>query len=230
MSHWRHGTRIRTSTPSAPASPTAAALADDHTRHVAERLGSAIESSTRLALIQALSDAASTISAELAPSSVELRMAGSGPGVRGVGAEDRGRTAPCSILPERPGDRDRGRARATPTTSRWPGSPSAAPVGQGQGRRGGRSRRDLHQRLADPAPSWTRWPTARRRATGHSPPMPAHAAQPGVIVGPHGPFGRRRLRTARPVLGGRRCSAGDRPRPGTSRPHAADGRVQGWVR
>ena len=41
---------------------------------MAERLGGSIESPTRLALIAALSDAASTISAELAPSSVEVRM------------------------------------------------------------------------------------------------------------------------------------------------------------
>ncbi len=58
---------------------SAAALADDHTREVAERLGGSIESSTRLALIAALSDATSTISAELAPSSVEVRMIGQDP-------------------------------------------------------------------------------------------------------------------------------------------------------
>jgi hypothetical protein len=57
----------------------ASSLADEQTQHVAERLGTAIESSTRLALIQALSDAAGTISAELAPSSVELRMVGQDP-------------------------------------------------------------------------------------------------------------------------------------------------------
>ncbi len=57
----------------------AAALADEHTQQVAHRLGAAVESSTRLALIQALSDAAGTISAELAPSSVELRMVGGDP-------------------------------------------------------------------------------------------------------------------------------------------------------
>jgi hypothetical protein len=57
----------------------ASSLADEHTRQVAERLGAAIESSTRLALIEALSDAASTLSAELAPTSVELRMAGADP-------------------------------------------------------------------------------------------------------------------------------------------------------
>jgi hypothetical protein len=57
----------------------AAALADDATQQVAQRLGTAIESSTRLALIQALSDAAGTISAELAPASVEVRMSGQNP-------------------------------------------------------------------------------------------------------------------------------------------------------
>lgn len=57
----------------------ASALADEQTQHIAERLGTAIEASTRLALIEALSDAAGTISAELAPSSVELRMVGSDP-------------------------------------------------------------------------------------------------------------------------------------------------------
>lgn len=57
----------------------ASSLADEHTQQVAERLGTAIESSTRLALIEALSDAAGTISAEIAPSSVELRMIGQDP-------------------------------------------------------------------------------------------------------------------------------------------------------
>ncbi len=52
----------------------AAALADDNTQQVAQRLGTAIDSSTRLALIQALSDAASTISADLAPASVDVRI------------------------------------------------------------------------------------------------------------------------------------------------------------
>jgi hypothetical protein len=57
----------------------AAALADDHTRHVAERLGGALDAATRLALINALADAASNISADLAPGSVELRMTGPEP-------------------------------------------------------------------------------------------------------------------------------------------------------
>ena len=58
---------------------SAAALGDDGTRLVAERLGGAVEASTRLALMGALSDAAAQISAEIAPSSVELRISGVDP-------------------------------------------------------------------------------------------------------------------------------------------------------
>lgn len=57
----------------------AAALADDHTREVAGRLGSAVASATRLALIAALTDASAEISTELAPGSVEVRMNGTEP-------------------------------------------------------------------------------------------------------------------------------------------------------
>jgi len=58
---------------------SAAALGDDTTRQVADRLGGAVEASTRLALIRALSDAAAQVSAEVAPTSVELRMSGADP-------------------------------------------------------------------------------------------------------------------------------------------------------
>jgi Arc-like DNA binding domain len=57
----------------------AAALGDDHTRQVAERLGVSVESMSRLALLQALADAAAEISVELAPGSVEVRMSGAEP-------------------------------------------------------------------------------------------------------------------------------------------------------
>jgi hypothetical protein len=81
----------------------ASSLADEHTQRVAERLGTAVESSTRLALIHALSDAAGSISAELAPSSVELRMVGQDPefvvSVQTADAE------PTLLMPEpEPGD------------------------------------------------------------------------------------------------------------------------------
>ncbi len=57
----------------------AAALADEHSRQIADKLGSAVESSTRLALLLALSDAAAEITIDLAPGSVEVRMSGSEP-------------------------------------------------------------------------------------------------------------------------------------------------------
>jgi hypothetical protein len=76
----------------------ASALADEPTQKVAERLGTAIESSTRLALIQALSDAAGTISAELAPSSVELRMVGQDPEF--VVSVQTAEAEPTLLLPE----------------------------------------------------------------------------------------------------------------------------------
>ena len=57
----------------------AAALGDDHTRQVAERLGVSVESAARLALLEAVADAAAEISLELAPGSVELRVSGGQP-------------------------------------------------------------------------------------------------------------------------------------------------------
>ena len=57
----------------------ATALADDQTRSVAERLGATLDDAGKLALIEALSDAAAEISRELSPGSVELRMTGSRP-------------------------------------------------------------------------------------------------------------------------------------------------------
>ncbi len=57
----------------------ASALADEQTQQVAQKLGASLDSALRLSLIQALSDAAAEISSELAPTSVELRMAGADP-------------------------------------------------------------------------------------------------------------------------------------------------------
>ena len=76
----------------------ASSLADEQTQKVAERLGTAIDSSTRLALIQALSDAAGSISAELAPSSVELRMVGTDPEF--VVNLQSGEAEPTLLMPE----------------------------------------------------------------------------------------------------------------------------------
>lgn len=53
----------------------AAALADEHSQQVAARLADALESSVRLALIEALSEASTEISADLAPGSVDFHLA-----------------------------------------------------------------------------------------------------------------------------------------------------------
>ncbi len=82
----------------------ASALADEPTQQVAERLGTAIESSTRLALLRALSDAAGTISADLAPSSVELRMVGQDPEF--VVSVQTAEAEPTLLLPEPESDGD----------------------------------------------------------------------------------------------------------------------------
>lgn len=77
----------------------AAALADEQSREVATKLGNALDSATRLALIRALSDAAGEISADLAPASVELRMAGPEPQFV-VSAPTVDDTEPTMLLPE----------------------------------------------------------------------------------------------------------------------------------
>lgn len=57
----------------------AAALADEHSQDIARRLSDAVESSVRLSLIDALSDASAEISADLAPGSVEFRLSNGEP-------------------------------------------------------------------------------------------------------------------------------------------------------
>ena len=87
----------------------AAALADENTQRVAHQLAGALDASTRLALISALSDAAGEISADLAPSSVQVRMAGQDPefvvSVSSGGAEP-DFLVPPSAYEEAPTDED----------------------------------------------------------------------------------------------------------------------------
>lgn len=57
----------------------ASALADEQTQQVVQRLSTSLDSALRLSLIQALSDAATEISADLAPTTIEVRMDGAEP-------------------------------------------------------------------------------------------------------------------------------------------------------
>jgi hypothetical protein len=56
-----------------------AALADEQTRQVVARVATAVEPALRLALMQALSDAAATITSELTDAAVVVRMEGRDP-------------------------------------------------------------------------------------------------------------------------------------------------------
>jgi hypothetical protein len=57
----------------------AASLGDDTTQDIARRLGDALDSSARLALIGAITEATDEISTELAPASVEMGLTGDEP-------------------------------------------------------------------------------------------------------------------------------------------------------
>ena len=57
----------------------ATALADEHTRETAHRVGTALEPALRLALVQALSDAAATVTSQLQGAVVTVRMNGRDP-------------------------------------------------------------------------------------------------------------------------------------------------------
>lgn len=58
---------------------SAAASGSDDTRALAEQLSLSLDAATRLVLLEALSDAASEITREIAPSSVEVRLRGRNP-------------------------------------------------------------------------------------------------------------------------------------------------------
>ncbi|MFJ3404901.1 histidine kinase [Promicromonospora sp. NPDC090134] len=58
---------------------TAAAAGGDDTRELAARLTAPLDAAARLVLLNALSDAAGEISAELAPGSVDVRLRGGSP-------------------------------------------------------------------------------------------------------------------------------------------------------
>jgi hypothetical protein len=224
----------------------ASSLADEHTRQVAERLGTAIESSTRLALIEALSDAASTLSAELAPTSVELRMAGADPefavSVPAAGPEPTLLLPDPESIPEPDGDasdlEDEALVRITLrlpqsvkakvderadadgiSTNAWlVGAVMDALAGRGQ-----------------PGPGWF---------AGQRPPVPPG---PGVVFGPNGPFGPHGVFSphgpfgAAGLFGGKpdrpqwdRGERGERGERGQRRERGEGrrerGNVQGWVR
>lgn len=209
---------------------SAAALADDHTRQVAEHLGTSVESATRLALIAALSDAASTISAELAPASVEVRMSGADPEFTvSVPRTDTEPTilpppadAESPIEPPEPGGFDPDDEPVARISLRLPSSVKVK-VDEVAAKEGISANAWLTRAVmdalatADGRPEWPRPPV---------PPTPPH---PGVIFGPGGPFGTHGVFGPHGPFGPHGLFADKAGRGPGERPHRR-GRVQGWVR
>ena len=197
----------------------AAALADDQTRQVAERLGGAIDASTRLALIQALSDAAGTISAELAPSSVELRMIGQNPefvvSVPTVNSE------PTLLVPEAES------GEPAPPADETAPDPDDEPIARISLRLPQSVKARVDEKAAAEQISTNAWlirAVMDALAEPMRPPTPPRPPSPGPIFGPDGPFG------PHGVFGphgpfGIFTDRGER-----SDRREAQGRVQGWVR
>lgn len=209
---------------------SASSLADEQTQHVAERLGTAIESSTRLALIQALSDAAGSISAEMAPSSVELRMVGQDPEF--VVSIQTAEAEPTLLLPDAEPDLDAtGESSANETddepvariTLRLPQSVKARvdEVASSEGISTNawliRAVMDALSEGSGPRAEWLRPP---RPPMPPSPmPIPTQGGPFGQhgVFGPEGPFG----------PGG---VFGERPKRPGREDRRSRGNVQGWVR
>src|SRR5215212_1313847 len=201
----------------------ASSLADEQTQKVAERLGTAIDSSTRLALIQALSDAAGSISAELAPSSVELRMVGTDPEF--VVNVQSGEAEPTLLMPEP--ERESERAEEEPVariTLRLPQSVKGR-VDEMASSEGISTNawliRAVMDALSERSSSGPEWP---------QPPQPPMPPSPNVIFGAGGPFGQHGVFGPEGPFGpggpfGERLKRPLREASGRSR-----GNVQGWVR
>lgn len=209
----------------------ASALADEPTQQVAERLGTAIESSTRLALLRALSDAAGTISAELAPSSVELRMVGQDPEF--VVSVQTAEAEPTLLLPEPESDGD---ASDLPDdepvsriTLRLPQSVKTR-VDEMASSEGISTNawliRTVMDALADRSGSRRAWPQAPIPPTPPVPPMPP---SPKLTFGETGPFGPEGVFGPKGPFG-----TGEVFRERLREPRREDrrsrGSVQGWVR
>ncbi|HEY5786811.1 MAG TPA: hypothetical protein VIT65_18750 [Microlunatus sp.] len=213
---------------------SAAALGDDNTRLTAERLGGAVEASTRLALIRVLSDAAAQISAETAPTSVELRMNGPDPEL--VVLVPAPSPEPTLLLPDdtpypEGSDPDAPPSDAEPALGEPGGSEDDEPVARISLRLPASVKAKVDEKADGDGISTNAWllravmvalddrpmPPAPPRS---GPPTESGPFGPYGVFGPNGPFG------AGGVFGGRGRHPGDGPGVEPAR----RGTVQGWVR
>src|SRR5215216_2681324 len=209
---------------------SASSLADEQTQQVAERLGTAIESSTRLALFHALSDAAGSISAELAPSSVELRMVGTDPEF--VVNVQSGEAEPTLLMPEpereseSPEEPSPSEAEDEPVariTLRLPQSVKAR-VDEMASSEGISTNawliRAVMDALSERSGSRAEWP---------QPPQPPMPPSPNVIFGAGGPFSEHGVFGPEGPFGPGGVF-GERLRRARREEKRSRGNVQGWVR
>ena len=218
----------------------AAALADDSTQQVAARLAAPLETSTRLALISALSDAASTISAELAPASVELRIVGQDPEF--VVSVPTSQGEPTVLRPDEESataeEADGGDEPLARVSLRLPASVKAK-VDDLAAQDGISTNAWLLRAVTDALADRRRdeeWPT---------PPEPPRPPFVGGLFGPHGPFGPHGVFGPGGVFGPAGIFGGGRatpphgphhPEPGSERfdheagPRRPGGSVRGWAR
>jgi hypothetical protein len=213
----------------------ASALADEPTQQVAERLGTAIESSTRLALLQALSDAAGTISAELAPSSVELRMVGQDPEF--VVSVQTAEAEPTLLLPEpESGDGDASESPddepVSRITLRLPQSVKTR-VDEMASAEGISTNawliRTVMDALADRSGSRRAWPQPPIPPIPPVPPVPPIPPSPKAVFGPGGPFGPKGVFGPKGPFGPGGVF-GDKPKGSWREERRSRGNIQGWVR
>jgi hypothetical protein len=208
----------------------ASSLADEQIQHVAERLGTAIESSTRLALIQALSDAAGTISADLAPSSVELRMIGTDPEF--VVTVQTGEAEPTLLMPEtevasaeasEPSGTETDEEPVARITLRLPQSVKAR-VDEMASSEGISTNAWLIRAVMDALSEWS-----GSRAEWPQPPHPPMPPSPNVIFGVGGPFSEHGVFGPEGPFGPGGVF-GERLRRARREEKRSRGNVQGWVR
>jgi hypothetical protein len=219
----------------------ASALADEPTQKVAERLGTAIESSTRLALLQALSDAAGTISAELAPSSVELRMVGQDPEF--VVSVQTAEAEPTLLLPEpESGEGDTSESPEdepiSRITLRLPQSVKTR-VDEMASAEGISTNawliRGVMDALADRSGSRRAWPQGPIPPIPPIPPVAPVPPSPKLIFGDTGPFGPEGVFGRKGVFGhkgpfGPGAETDDRRKESLREERGSSRNVQGWVR
>ena len=158
---------------------TAADAGGEEARALAERLTAPLESSVRLALLSALSQAAEEITGQLAPGAVDVRLRGSDLGFAVTHPPAEPPAGPAADAARARGRRPRRR----PGRGRHPAHHAAAArAAEGPRRRGGRAARRLGQHLARPG--------RRQRHRAPSPgrrPTPAAAAGPAARSTPAGP-------------------------------------------